>query len=93
MAAAQIIIRDTTDGRLEVTVMNTGCTEGTQIRGVLAVMLAALGGIADVRTIGAGVASGRPVVRDVLLIAQQGDTFTLSGIDVEPNVAQVRGLQ
>lgn len=78
MGAAQIILRDTGDGRIEVCVMTGQCQALDMSRAVLGFLVNALGQLADVRTLGEGLARGQKVVIDKVTILQPGEAIHVS---------------
>jgi hypothetical protein len=77
MGAAQIILRDTGDGRVEVAVMTAQLGPIDMSRAVLGLLLSALGQVADVRGIGEGLARGDKMITDKVMIMQTGEAVTI----------------
>lgn len=71
----QIILRDASDGRVEVAIVNATSANAIS-RGILGVILAALGEISDVRPLADGLAEGRRILTTKLLIMQPGEALT-----------------
>lgn len=84
--SAQIVLRDLPDGRLEVAVSAT--RNGSTSAAVARHLVIALGELCDVRGVAAGLAEGKLLATDTVMLLGVGEAVTLderaAGLDLGP---------